>query len=131
MKRNFDAVLTSFDGTPFKDGNPKFKRNDKGGVELGENGEPVILEPAKDLTLRTVCISALGAQIPGDEAMEGGKKLGILLLAGRIGKGGMVEVTTEEVTLIKQRIARTHSMFATGSAYLLLEADPEPAEATA
>lgn len=100
MKRNFDAILKTLDGEDFK----------------VENGAP--------LTLKKVCIGALGGALPGDDQMDGERKFGLYKLADRINKGGLVDVTAEEIAALKARIARSYTVFAIGAAYTLLETEP-------
>lgn len=100
MKRNFDAILKTLDGEDFK------------------------ADGAAPLTLKKVCIGAIGAALPGDEQMDGERKFGLYKLADRINKGGLVDVTAEEIATLKARIAKSYTVFAIGAAYTLLEAEP-------
>lgn len=125
MKRNFSAILKQLDGTPIKDGADKLKRDAEGRpVWDTTTSEPIVLEPAKDCTLKSICLGAIGGAIDGDNVMTGEKKYALYKLADRISKGGAVEVTTEEVATLKERIAKTYANFIViGAAFDALEAD--------
>jgi hypothetical protein len=126
MKRDFTAVLTNLEGEPFKDGQPKYKVDDAGKLVFA-NSEPIVLEPAKDLTLRAVCVGAIGTTQEGDDKMSGEDKVKLYQLADRIVKackaGEPAEVSPEEITKLKARIARQYTVFAVGAAFALLDAD--------
>lgn len=107
MKRNFDAPLKTIDGEDFK------------------------LDGGEAFTLKKICLGAIGATLPGDDAMDGEKKFNLYKLASRINKGGLVDVTAEEISTLKARIAKAYTVFAVGAAFTLLEAEPEVEAAAA
>ena len=144
MKRNFDAVMTQLDGKPIKDGNPqlKYMTNSDGDVLIdatgrhvlalkGAAGEPIILKDAPDCTLKTLSLGVLSPRMDGDKDLSGDKVMAMYRLADRISKGGAVEVTIDEVALLKDRIMKGYSNFILiGRAVDALSADYiEPATA--
>lgn len=132
MKRNFSATLNQLDGTPILDGMPKYKRDASGALVYDTaTSEPIVLEEAKPATLKSICMGAVGAAIDGDNTMTGEKKYALYKLADRISKGGAVEVTSEEIATLKERIAKTYgNIIVIGAAFDALETDfTESAEA--
>jgi hypothetical protein len=126
MKRDFNATIKNLDGEPFKDGEPRYERDDKGNVKFNNDG-PIVVEAAKDLTLKAACMLALGTARAEDANLDVEKKLEMYKLADRIVQGfkanGPVEVTSDEVTLLKKRIGMTWGIFVLGAAVTLLETD--------
>lgn len=97
MKRDFKTQLLSFDGQPFK------------------------TEDDAPLTLERVCISALGTPLTGDDRLSGIDKFNLFQLAGRIHGAGEVEVSSEEISTLKDRIAKLYGPFVVGAAWSALE----------
>lgn len=103
MKRNFNAIITNLDGEPLKDSNDA------------------------DLTLKRVCMDAIGAHMDGDAQMSGDDKFKLYELASRIAKGFKagepVEISDTEMTTIKNRVAKVWGVFVVGPVFSLLAAD--------
>ncbi len=76
MKRNMDQKLVDTSGNPFPDGS----------------------------TLKTVCFGAALGQVNTDQQKTIVQKQEIFALAKRIDAGGIVELTTEEIVMLKDRI---------------------------
>ncbi|QOR55296.1 MAG: hypothetical protein SHS37scaffold220_65 [Phage 67_12] len=105
MNRNFDAPMLSLDGKPYTDG----------------------------ATLKTVVFSAIQAQVPHDEKMTVDQKMKLYVLAGKVAKGGVVEVTAEDLSLMKERVGLVYPPLTMGEAFRLLEQDhvaPAQSDAT-
>lgn len=132
MKRNIDIILLDYDNKPIKDGAPKYKRNEAGEpVYDTVTGDPVILEH-RDLTLKAVCFNALRAQIPGDESMTGEDKVKFYALGHKLSAGGVVDLTTDELALLKNRIGRAYDFITFGRSSEVLDTDyVEPPTQTA
>lgn len=108
MRINFDQNLVTLDGENLIE-QVKIKTDDgKGKVEN------------KDVLLKNVCIGALLSERQ-DEKATGEQKLERFELARRIHKGGIAEVTAEEIVLIKTRIATSHVTLVVGQVYEMLE----------
>lgn len=103
MKRDFNAILNTIDGEPFKD--------DKG----------------DELTLKRVSLDALGAPLEGDDKMSGDDKFKLYELANRIAVGFRVrqpvEVDEKDIATLKARIAKVWGVFVLGPAYEILGRD--------
>lgn len=95
MKRNFDIPMTDIEGKPFADG----------------------------ATLKNITLLALGALARGDETQTGADKLRIYSVATKVVGGGVVDLTIEELALIKERIGKAMNAFTVGRAFELLEQD--------
>lgn len=95
MKRNLDLPILQLDGQPFKD----------------------------DPTLGTVCFLAVTGSLPNDERQDGAQKMRLYGLAQKVHGGGVVDLTAEDVALLKERIGRAFTVLVVGRAYELLEAD--------
>jgi hypothetical protein len=126
MKRNFNAPMLNLEGEAFKAGEPKYQRGDNGAI-VTKDGAPVIITPAPDLTLRKVCIDAIGAQLGGDDALTGEAKFQMYELASRIVDASKeakpAEVSAEEISTLKARIAKAWGILIIGPAFKLLDAD--------
>lgn len=71
--------------------------------------------------LLTVGSCAVNALLAPDERASGAEKMERWLLAERIHKGGVQEVTVEEVVLLKDRVGKCYHAVAVGPVYRLLE----------
>lgn len=103
MKRDFSVVLIGLDGDEFK--NVK----------------------AQPLTLGDLSSTVLGAKYQGEQDLSGDAQYKRYLLAERVHAGGVQDVTAEEVTLIKQLIAKACEPRLLGPAYRALETDASEA----
>lgn len=103
MKRNLNQVLVTLAGKPI----------------------PVSAEPGSELlTLRTVSVNALLSSFDEERALPGAAKLERYQLATRINAAdGDIELSAEEVALLKQLIGKAYTVLVVGQAYLALEAD--------
>lgn len=70
------------------------------------NGEDMLEATDKPLTMKTACLTALLVPQDGDEKLNGKQKCDLVSLAMRINGEGDVEITTEEIVTLKQRIAK-------------------------
>lgn len=97
MKVNFGAVLEDFEGK-----------------KIVDNERPV--------TLGAISINSLFAMAKDDNT-SGEEKLKRYDLGMRLKKGGVVDVTAEEVTLLKNLIGKFYSVLVVGQAYKILEGE--------
>lgn len=101
MKRDFSATLT-FAGTPVKE------KADGNEVQLNLGG---------------VAVSALLVVNPAEQNVSGEEKFKRYKLAERLTGGGVVDVTVEELALIKKLIGSMYQPIVVGAAFELLERD--------
>lgn len=124
MKRNFDIVITDFDGAPIKDGPDRVKRLADGSIVYDEKTSlPVITEKAPPITLKSLSFMAMRATLERDDQMKADDKLKMYALGHKISKGGIVEITVEELATLRERIGRTFDYITVGSAIAILDAD--------
>lgn len=109
MKRNFDTVLCDLDGNPFTSPDKDF------------DGAPT----TKLQTLRDLACFALIANLEGDQSMSGEAKLKQYGLVQKIHKGGIQDVTAEDISTIKVRAAKCLMLIAYGRVCEALEQDLE------
>lgn len=103
MKIKFAQVLRSLDG---------------GTMQEMQEGKP-----DRDMTLGQACINALLTDVP-NERQTGTQKFDRFKLAMRIGnEDDPIEVTAENVSLIKERLALVYSTYLVGVAWMILEGD--------
>lgn len=95
MKRNFDAPMLQLDGTPYSDG----------------------------ATLKSVAFAAISASIPGDEHQPVDEKMALYALAGKVVKGGIVDVDTNDLALLEKRIGKAYPALVVGEAFRLIRTD--------
>ncbi len=105
MKRNFDGAVTDYDGKPL--------------MELGADGKP------HELTIKEVCIRALNNVAANEQAVAVDEQMKRFRLARRINRGGEVELTAEDITLLKTRIALMFAPVVTGFIVERLEEEQE------
>lgn len=98
MKRNLDIQLLDLDGKPFDD----------------------------KATLKSVVFAALNAPLQGDNEMSLDQQLKRFNLLQLVHKGGVAEITAEDITLIKTRAARCLSLIAVGRLCEMLEREYTP-----
>ena len=99
MKRNFDKVLTTFEGEEMK---------------IAEN---------KMATARVVIDDALLAE---DPKMSGTEKMKNFVLAEKVHKtpnGESVELSTEELTIIKNSVGKIYKPLVVGQVYRIIEGE--------
>jgi len=99
MRIDFDAFLFNMDGTNLKD------------VTTGKE---------RDCRLSTVCVNALLGENPHNR-ISGEEKLKRYILATKIYKAGVQEVSAEEVSLMKQLIGEFYPPLITGQSMMMLE----------
>ncbi len=87
------------------------------------NGEEIKESEKKDsvpLTLKSVCINALLSEIDREKT-SGEDKVERYELAKKIHEGGTIELKTEQVVLIKERIGKFYLPLLVGGAFEMLE----------
>lgn len=101
MKVDFNSKILNLKGEPVKD---------------GKENEEVIL---KDICVNSLLFDKPATQ--GERPQTGKDKLIKYNLAQKIFVGGEVEVTAEEITLMKKAIGELYTTLIVGSAWKLLE----------
>ena len=100
MKRNFNTTLKTLDGKPIKEADDL------------------------DVTLSTVAVNALLAAYEDERNLAGDDKVKRFKLAQLINDAdGEVEVTAEQVSLLKTLIAKGYTPLVVGQAYEILEGE--------
>jgi hypothetical protein len=104
MQRNFDVVMTQFDGKPF----------------FLEDG-------VTQMTLGKCCFMATSMTMKGDEGLDLNAKLRLYKLSEQSFRGGVVDITAEDVATLKERAARAFGSFVLiGRIVVALETDYVP-----
>lgn len=99
MKRNTTAAIKTLTGEPIKDGQA-------------------------DLTLGAVATNALLMPYEDERNLSGDEKVKRFKLAQRIhDAAGEVDISAEEITLLKSLIAKAYTALVVGQAYAILEAE--------
>lgn len=99
MRKDFTIPLTHLDGTPIKDGD-------------------------KQATLTTVALTALLASYEDERALTGKEKAERYQLALKINKRpAEVDITAEQLTMLKSLIGKAFGPLVVGQVYDLLEND--------
>lgn len=78
-------------------------------------------EPVPDLLAKGIMIDALMVSMEDDVSLSGEQKIKNFMLAQRLSVGGEVELTSEEVGLIKSRVAKIFNVLGTGRIWELLD----------
>lgn len=99
MKIDFSQEITNIDGTPF----------------------------VPHETLRKVCTFVIGVFLPGDDLIPGDKKVALSGLGYDIYKaGGPIDLTFEQISVLKDRIARSFPAPVVARAWEILEGKEQP-----
>lgn len=119
MKVKTTEVLTSLQGEPLREmeayDNEKFISS-----EETPNENPTHTR-RKEITLRDVCVAALTSGFEGEARMTAPVKLELYLLSVKIFQNDEVDLTVEEIALVKKRIGIICPPLIVGRAYELLE----------
>ena len=108
MKRNFNTTLKTLDGKPIKE------------QYVDADGKTA----DRDVTLSTVAVNALLAGYEDERNLAGDDKVKRFKLAQLINDAdGEVEVTAEQVSLLKTLIAKGYTPLVVGQAYEILEGE--------
>ena len=75
-------------------------------------------------TLKVLCFGAIATPIQGDDQIPMDKKLKQYVLLQKIHAGGEVDLTAEDIALIKERGAKHFSIIAFGRMVDMLEGEP-------
>ena len=103
MKRNLNVILKTLDGKPLR--------------EAHESGE-------RDVLLSHLAVNALLVNYPDEQSLSGEDKVKRFKLAQQINDAdGDVEVTAEQVSLLKSLIAKGYTPLVVGQAYEILEGE--------
>jgi hypothetical protein len=86
------------------------------------SGNP-LKDGEKDATLASVCVQALMASTPEDASMSAEEKVQAYVIASRIIKGGVVDVSVEEASLLKKRVAKLYGPMVVGQCLPALDMD--------
>ena len=81
----------------------------------------LILDGDKPWTLKNVIGQSLLSTFQGDEKLEGQKKYQLYQLGLKLEKESSVELTAEEIALIKDRISKGFTVLVMGQAWDMLE----------
>ena len=99
MKINFEQVLVDLKGENIKD---------------GRDGQGEILK------LKTVCVNSLLSDFQ-DERSTGEEKVERYELAKKIHAGGEIDLKTEKIAMLKQRVGKLYLPIVVGQVYEMLE----------
>ncbi len=111
MKRNFSEVIKALDGAPVLSGHSaeslqsafdQFTRANP--IAAGEFGDLLEARRIKPMTVAGVASQALIAALEGDDKTSLEDKAKRMKLAMRICDGGEVDVSADEITMIKARV---------------------------
>ena len=87
------------------------------------DGNDLKLAEDKSLTLKGAVSMALTAGLPGDDALEFGKKVELYKLAKRVKKGGELDIKAEDIVVIKQRVAKQFNALVAGQVSEAIEGE--------
>lgn len=126
MKINLDQHLLDARGAPMPDGEPIYKRTEKGDLVFDEaTGTPVVLKEAPQFTLAAALFRALNATFKGDDGMPQDKQRRLYLLTKKVAPGGEVDLSAEEIVLLKERVAQAFHFLIVGRCHDLLDPLPD------
>lgn len=150
MKRNLDTQILDYDGKPIMDGvrhklverkfqatnadgSPAFDTDGKPIVfermepVLGDDGKPVVTDPGKAFSFGAAFFRACSMDHEKDKEMTAADDAHLFLLTNKVAGGGVVDLTTEDMALLKERVALAYKRLVRGRVAEFLDADPAPA----
>lgn len=74
-----------------------------------------------ELTAKKIMVDAMMIPLEEDARLSGDQKIKHFLIAQRLHAGGEVELTSEDITMIKSRVAKAFNTLATGRIWELLD----------
>jgi hypothetical protein len=101
MKRDLEQVLINVFGKPF--------------------------EPS--LTLGGACFQALNGVFDSDAKLNGDEKMKIYRVGKKVANGGVVDFSTEELAMIKERVGKMYGAMSVGAIFDTMDADYRTATA--
>ncbi len=119
MQIKVDVQLTKLDGTPMTTVENYDNENFVSTEETPK--ENPYYQKKVSVTLQSVCVNTLLATTQKDANISGTEKLKRFNLASKIQANDSVDLTAEEITLVKKRIGEISVPLVIGKAYELLE----------
>jgi len=86
---------------------------------MGLKGDALKDENGEEIVLRTIITNALGVPLESDKGMSGDDKAKIWAVAVAVQKD-KVDLTIDELSLIKKRVGEVFPQFVVGPAFLIL-----------
>lgn len=86
------------------------------------NGDELKGKDGEEITLKKVCVDALLAEVVNEQT-SGNVRMERFKLAKKIHDSDMINLTVEELSMIKERIPKTWNTLVTGMAFQLIEQD--------
>ncbi len=132
-KRDFSTILTTIAGQPIKAGiSTEALGRSIGRIQkllspelLEESAKIIAEETGKPLTLSSIAVEALQAQFDDERQLSGDDKLKRWKLAVKVhGAAEPVELSAEDIALIKRLVGKAYSAAVVGPAFLALESEP-------
>ena len=126
MFRDVDVVLNDVSGKPLYD-NLSLQDVLSASAEMSDEQRETIVEALNktgrpQITLKRVAVNALQAIFEDERNLDGSEKLKRWQLAMKIHLGGDVDLTTEEIALVKKLIGKLYGASVVGPAWTALEA---------
>ena len=123
MQIKVNVQLTKLDGTPMTTVENYDNENFVSTEETPK--ENPYCQKRVDITLQAICVNVLLASTQKDANISGAEKLERFNLASKIQANDSVDLTAEEITLVKKRIGEISVPLVIGKAYELLEQKTE------
>ena len=85
--------------------------------------KPIVGPDTKPMTLKLVAIQAVLAQLPADQSLDQTKKMQMFMLSLKLNTGGVQDFTSEELSLLKDRINSAWGTLVYGRSAVILDTD--------
>lgn len=124
MKRNFNAIVRNFDGSPVEV--PVFKVDPATGLHVVDERGAQVFERVEPLRLKKPIFELLGARMRGEEAISGAELLARYQLAMKIAAAGegATELSQEDVKVLVGVLEKGAAPALYGQVKVLLDTDP-------
>lgn len=90
---------------------------------LDLENKPIVGPDNKPMTLKLVAVQAVLAALPTDQGMEPAKKMALFNLSLKLTVGGVQDLSSEDITTLKDRINSTWGTLVYGRSVVILETD--------
>ncbi len=121
MKIDFSEKMIGFDGIKIYKDSTQVTTNAGKRLFLEDGMTPVMIPSEEIATLGDICKKALLRLLLIDKDLDGEKKFEYSQLAEKVYKGGICEVSAEEIALMKGRIGIMFEPMIVGICYKVFE----------
>lgn len=128
MKRDFNTVARSFDGSPIEQ--PVYKTDPKTGCHMTNEKGELVFEKIVAKRLKQYVFDLLGGRLRGDDNISGAELMARYSLAAKIAAAGdgPTDIEADDVNTLTSVLEKGASPLIYGQIKKILDTDPEEAK---